>query len=49
MEDDPHFNHTSIMFSHFMGGKALPPFIIFKGLSKILENLLKIEGTLMMY
>ena len=33
MKNNPHFNHTSIMFAHFMEGDSLPPFIIFKGLS----------------
>lgn len=34
MQPEPRFNHTSVMFAHFMGGYALPPFIIMKGLTK---------------
>ena len=33
MQNDPHFNHTTILFAHFMGGYYLPPFIIYKALS----------------
>ena len=44
---DPQFPHTTVMFTHFMGGASLPPFIIMPGISekKDLQEMLKIQGV----